>query len=61
MNESSSSKEALRGNLPQHGWSVKATECHQRLDDKVRHQTFEEVEVALQGHLHGFAFFLCDA
>ena len=47
--------------LPRHGWSVEATECHQHLDDKVGHQTFEEVEVALQGHLYSFAFFLCDA
>ena len=46
--------------LPRHGWSVEATECHQHLDDKVGHRTFEEVEVALQGHLYSFAFFPCD-
>jgi hypothetical protein len=39
--------------------SVEATECHQHHDDKVGHQTFEEVEVAQQGYLHSFARLFC--
>ena len=54
-------KETLRHEIPPHGWPVEATECYQHLADKVRQWTFKEVDVAQQGHLQSFAFFLCDA